>query len=129
MLRLGPTLRSGACGLHRPGALLRCGRGRGAIQINLSSANDLLKLSPLPLALVYWAAPDGVRALLDVPCLFTALLGLQCPGCGLKTAIVAIFDGDLSRAWAINPLAPVALALLVWVFIHGVRDLAPMRGK
>ena len=92
-------------------------------------ANELLKLSLLPLAAIYWAAPEGIRALLDLPCLFTMLVGLQCPGCGLKTAITAIIDGDLSRAWTINPLAPAVFALLIAIFIQGARHFVPGRGK
>lgn len=73
--------------------------------------------------------PEPARAIVDLPCLFTMILGLQCPGCGLKTAIVALIDGDLSRALTINPVAPIVLALMVLIFVHGARDLVPGRGK
>lgn len=46
------------------------------------------------------------------PCAFHAITGLHCPGCGLTRALHALVHGDIARAWAMNPLAMIALPLL-----------------
>ena len=46
------------------------------------------------------------------PCAFHAITGLHCPGCGLTRMLHALVHGDVARAWAMNPLAMVALPLL-----------------
>src|SRR4051812_18215131 len=89
----------------------------------------LLKASLLPLALLYSALPMSARAWLDVPCLFTAAFGIHCPGCGMKTAIVALLQLDWPGAISLNPLAPAALAALAWVSIRQSMELISNRGS
>ena len=78
----------------------------------------VLKASLLPLVLLYWALPPDGRALLDVPCLFTLVFGIHCPGCGMKSAILHLLELDWRGAIAINPLAPLAFAALAWVSLQ-----------
>ena len=44
-------------------------------------------------------------------CLFHAATGLYCPGCGITRCAAALLRGDVATAWAMNPLALVALAV------------------
>ncbi|MET3931654.1 hypothetical protein ABIE51_003541 [Lysobacter sp. OAE881] len=46
------------------------------------------------------------------PCIFHAVTGLHCPGCGLTRMLHALVHGDVARAWSMNPLAMIALPLL-----------------
>ena len=46
------------------------------------------------------------------PCVFHAVTGLHCPGCGLTRMLHALVHGDVARAWSMNPLAMIALPLL-----------------
>jgi len=46
------------------------------------------------------------------PCAFHAITGLHCPGCGLTRMLHALVQGDVARAWSMNPLAMIALPLL-----------------
>jgi len=46
------------------------------------------------------------------PCVFHAITGLHCPGCGLTRMLHALVHGDVARAWSMNPLAMIALPLL-----------------
>ncbi|WP_396615879.1 DUF2752 domain-containing protein [Lysobacter soli] len=46
------------------------------------------------------------------PCVFHAVTGLHCPGCGLTRMLHALAHGDVARAWSMNPLAMIALPLL-----------------
>ncbi len=50
-------------------------------------------------------------------CMFKALTGYQCPGCGTQRAVHALLHGHPGQAWTYNPalfiLAPLA-ALYLW---------------
>ena len=54
------------------------------------------------------------------PCLFTAIFGVRCPGCGSLRALHALAHGDLKAALAFNaPLVyvlPLIAALLLLLF-------------
>ena len=45
----------------------------------------------------------------DIPgpslCLFRAVTGLLCPGCGLTRAFASLSKGNVARAWEMNPFA------------------------
>jgi hypothetical protein len=43
-------------------------------------------------------------------CLSRRLFHLPCPGCGMTRAFAALLGGDLARAWALHPWAPVLAA-------------------
>ncbi|GMA31126.1 DUF2752 domain-containing protein [Litorihabitans aurantiacus] len=64
-------------------------------------------------------------------CPVLALTGLACPGCGSMRALASLGHGDVATAWAYNPLALVAVALLVgfWVAwaVRAVRGRARSR--
>ena len=52
-----------------------------------------------------------------IPCVFTTLLDVRCPGCGLTTAAVALAHLDPVTAFDANPLIFVvapALPVYVW---------------
>ncbi|MBN2432696.1 MAG: DUF2752 domain-containing protein [Acidobacteria bacterium] len=61
-------------------------------------------------------APDGhgTHEQLGLPpCLFRQILSIdRCPSCGLTTAFVLAYQGDLSRALESNPL------ILLWFPLH-----------
>ncbi len=61
-----------------------------------------------------------------IPCMFRALTGLYCPGCGTMRAAVALLGGSPALAVRYNPLllvfAPVLLVLLcgeAWGYLTG----------
>lgn len=63
-----------------------------------------------------------------LPCPFRLITGLQCPGCGITTLLLALGRGDLPAAFAANPFlfatAPLPLALWLrqgWLAAHGRR--------
>jgi hypothetical protein len=39
-----------------------------------------------------------------IPCLWTTLTGVNCPGCGLTRALLLLFQFDFVGAWNMNPL-------------------------
>ena len=50
-------------------------------------------------------------------------LGARCPGCGIGHATLALLRGDWKAAYRRNPLAFIALPLLVWGVIDVARQL------
>jgi hypothetical protein len=46
------------------------------------------------------------------PCVFKAITGFYCIGCGLTRALHALVHGDILRAFSMNPLAVLVLPLL-----------------
>lgn len=45
------------------------------------------------------------------PCLFSALFGRECPGCGSLRAVHQMLHGNLAAAWALNKPIVVGLPL------------------
>lgn len=62
-----------------------------------------------------------IKRLLDVdvciPCLWKAVFGWECPGCGLTTALVRVLELDFAGACNANPtvlvVVPTGLACLL----------------
>jgi hypothetical protein len=50
---------------------------------------------------------------LGIPCIFHALTGLHCPGCGITRLFVALGRLDLAAAWDANALVLVLLPFLI----------------
>lgn len=87
-----------------------------------------LQVALLPIVIIYVVLPVTWRRPVDVPCLFTRLFGIHCPGCGLKSSITALLSGDLHTSLAINPLGMPTFACIFLVFIEGAGELARVWG-
>ncbi|MCS4226770.1 DUF2752 domain-containing protein [Sphingobacterium sp. BIGb0165] len=52
-----------------------------------------------------------------VPCLWKAISGYECPGCGMTTALIALLQMKWEEAWSANPmifgLVPVFIFLIL----------------
>ncbi len=60
------------------------------------------------------------------PCMFRALTGYYCVGCGLTRALHALVHGDIVRAFAMNPLAMILFPLMPLMLLH-TRGWQPVR--
>lgn len=60
-------------------------------------------------------------------CLFRALTGFACPGCGSTRALHHLLHGDLFGAFQLNPLLMVSLPVLLFVLLRFTN--AVMRGQ
>ena len=70
---------------------------------------------------LYFFAPDQHR--FYPRCLFHALTGLQCPGCGGLRATHRLLHGDIAGAWHFNPLlVSLAPVLGIWAVAYGVNQ-------
>lgn len=53
------------------------------------------------------------------PCIFKAITGYHCIGCGLTRALHALAHGDIAGAFAMNPLAMLLLPLIPLMLLDG----------
>lgn len=53
------------------------------------------------------------------PCMFKAITGFYCIGCGLTRALHALVHGDIAGAFAMNPLAMLVLPLIPLMLLDG----------
>ncbi|MDR0965741.1 MAG: DUF2752 domain-containing protein [Myxococcales bacterium] len=58
-----------------------------------------------------------LQVLFETSCLFRAMTGLPCPGCGSTRAIIALLSGDLARYLHYMPLAVPNVAALAYLAI------------
>lgn len=57
------------------------------------------------------------RYLVGIPCVFSRLTGLNCPGCGNTAAAVCLVSGDVLGALKENYLFPLEFFYLGWVYV------------
>lgn len=74
--------------------------------------------------LVFYATVDPSTSRYLPQCLFHALTGLECPGCGSQRALHALLTGDLRGAWHYNALV-VAGIIPVAVYLYA--DMTRLR--
>jgi len=65
------------------------------------------------IALVFFAF-DPTKAGFFPPCLFHALTGLDCPGCGAQRALHELLHGHLMAALRFNAMFVLSLPLMAW---------------
>lgn len=60
-----------------------------------------------------------------VPCIFRAITGLKCPGCGMTTLCMCLLRLDIPGAWSANPAAflmlPLGAAVAVDMSVRYIR--------
>ena len=79
----------------------------------------LLGLAVLPcLAMVYARNPEeqGIYP----PCIFYALTGLHCPGCGTLRGVHQLLHGNLIAAFGYNPYTMLALPVIGYAFLSAL---------
>lgn len=74
----------------------------------------LALLLPLAFALI----PTRWLEAHPAPCLFRALLGVRCPGCGMTRAVSCALHGRARDAWGYNRLVVVLLPLLAFEWLR-----------
>ena len=62
--------------------------------------------------------PDGFSV-----CFFKNLWGIPCPACGTTHGVEALFNGDISTAFGLNPNSFIVAACLVYVPLCSLYDV------
>ena len=57
---------------------------------------------------------EGLAGLIFMPCLFHAMTGFYCPGCGGTRAVAALLRGDLVSSFCYHPLVLYGAAACVF---------------
>ena len=91
----------------------------------LSKPSLLLLLSYEMVAMLLYAITDG-EIDVCIPCLWTTIFGVHCPGCGLTTASIDLLKLDFAGAWEANPLV---FAVLPAIVFFAVSDFLKFRTK
>ena len=77
---------------------------------------------------IWKLVPISVRRIFLVPCVFHAVTGLYCPGCGGTRAVVVLFQGDVLRAFLYQPVVVYGAVLYIWFMVsHTVEYLSGHR--
>lgn len=72
--------------------------------------------------------PSGVLSVFSVPCLFHAVTGLYCPGCGGTRAVQVLFEGKFLLSFFYHPIVPYCAVLYLWFMIsHTAERLSGKR--
>ena len=92
------------------------GRFRWSSRLGAPIIDNLIKLVLRPAAFV--GAVGLLLYLSDIGCVFRAVTGVPCPGCGMTRAWLALLRGDVASAIAYHPL--------FWVFPLALGAVAAM---
>ena len=90
-------------------------------QIGIAALAAVLMLAVLYLCLLR-------RILPPIPCFFTTVLGIYCPGCGGTRALIAMLHGHFLKALWYHPLIPyTAVIYLGFMLTQGLNRLGLKR--
>lgn len=53
-----------------------------------------------------------------IPCVWKAVSGYECPGCGLTTALIALLRLEWREAWLANPLVYILVPVLIGLILR-----------
>ena len=54
----------------------------------------------------------------QLPCFYKSVFGIECPGCGMQRAFVALLQGDLTGSLKLYPALIPTIAMLVVLVVH-----------
>lgn len=74
--------------------------------------------------------PDGMTAVFRLPCVFRAITGLYCPGCGGTRAVEALFQKEFILSLLYHPVVPYGAVIYLWYMVsHTIEILTGHRKK
>ena len=66
---------------------------------------------------------------IHIPCIFKKVTGLDCPGCGMTRAILALLDGDIYQAFRWNMLVFILAPLIALYLVLERKKIFPTFNK
>ena len=91
-----------------------------------SAIPKTLHVPPWPAIVVYLVATGVLMAgyfFDESTCVWRAITGMPCPGCGMIHALLALGHGNLRAAWDFNPASFAAVPILLWTGIRKIKEL------
>ena len=92
-------------------------RERIQLERNLYTTGLCLLCAGVLLLLVRRQLPPAVAALWSVPCMFHAVTGLYCPGCGGTRAVALLLRGEIGASFWYHPIVGYGAAVYLWFMV------------
>ena len=74
--------------------------------------------------------PHGLAAKWMVPCMFHAVTGLYCPGCGGTRAVAVLVRGQIGASFLYHPIVPYCAVVYLWFMVsHTAERIAGHRWR
>ena len=54
----------------------------------------------------------------QMPCFYKLLLGVECPGCGMQRAFIALLRGDLLTSLQLYPALIPTIIMMIFLAVH-----------
>ena len=54
----------------------------------------------------------------QLPCFYKSVFGVECPGCGMQRAIIALLRGEFVESFKLYPALIPTMIMLVFLVIH-----------
>jgi len=54
----------------------------------------------------------------QLPCFYKTVFGVECPGCGIQRALIALLRGDFAESFKLYPALIPTVAMLVFLVVH-----------
>lgn len=103
---------------------------RISIEQSLYRIGLCLPLIAVMLWLLPVRLPGFVSAMLSVPCIFHAVTGYYCPGCGGTRAVGAFLQGNFGQSFIYHPIVVYAAVLyLCFMVTHTIEKISGGRWK
>jgi len=53
-----------------------------------------------------------------VPCFYKKYFGIECPGCGMQRALIALLKGNLVESFKLYPALIPIIAMFIYLILH-----------
>lgn len=91
---------------------------------NKSAKKILILITILSLLMILYFFADARNSLIFPRCIFNAVTGLYCPGCGSQRALSSLLHGELWQAINYNALFILCLPLLCYSSLIAVINIS-----
>ena len=54
----------------------------------------------------------------QLPCFYKSVFGVECPGCGMQRAIIALLRGEFVESFKLYPALIPTFAMLIFLVVH-----------
>lgn len=82
------------------------------------------------LGFLYAMLPIPVWKLFQTPCMFYAVTGIYCPGCGGTRAVISLLKGQVVRSFFYHPIVIYGAVIYIWFMVsHTIEKISHGKWK